>query len=462
MRKFYLLISLVCTILVISVTPIYANTLENSHYYIKQAVEMGIIEEKDLDSLGESINYAEFKEYLDKAQAILPLVETKEGYDKVDQAKARKEYDEKYILQYGKRESLNPLDVATILLENIYVDKNGGRYKYSDVEKDNQTNTFVIYGIGNVPFRMTRAEVLEKTNFNNEYINQLEVDGIFLDSTNGRTFNKEDALISIMKYMWVSDYEMLFQKGYTPFLGIPVMRGDIDGKPYEYNLYKEEDIPVFAVPTKSLFGVDDDFIKTNLYIYDENNNLKYSGNLDDEEFLKQVEKIKVETGYLVLKNVDIQGNEAKDGLKVSLKTLPYANFQEHVFGYKTKDKFETKKEADLLMKPVTVKVWTINDKGQKVPTTKTIIVNRAFENNIKSAFEEIFNDSERTPIKEITGYKWVEGDEKEALRSGGEILIKTVDGYTIAPDSNLVKILLKYHFSFDYKDGKNAKFEFDI
>lgn len=68
--------------------------------------------------------------------------------------------------------------------------------------------------------------------------------------------------------------------------------------------------------------------------------------------------------------------------------------------------FETEEEAAANMVTVTVDVWTIDGKGEKVPAKKSLQVNQFLAEDVKNIFREIFEDPSRFPIKSVGGYCW--------------------------------------------------------
>ncbi len=72
----------------------------------------------------------------------------------------------------------------------------------------------------------------------------------------------------------------------------------------------------------------------------------------------------------------------------------------------TEGKIEDEEFAKTQMTDITIDVWTIDSKGDKKASKKTLTVNKNIADKVKIVFDEIFNGEEKFPIKSVGGYAW--------------------------------------------------------
>lgn len=85
-----------------------------------------------------------------------------------------------------------------------------------------------------------------------------------------------------------------------------------------------------------------------------------------------------------------------------------------LFGEADKRRFASREEADAHVVKVTVPVWRLNaSTGEKTSGSCTFTVHEALAEDITAIFTEIYGDPEQFPIKNIGGYRWVDGAKGE-------------------------------------------------
>lgn len=133
--------------------------------------------------------------------------------------------------------------------------------------------------------------------------------------------------------------------------------------------------------------------------------------------------------------------------------------------------FASEEEAKAYMTEVTINVWNVADNGEKIASTRTLTVNVNLAEDVKAIFEEIFNSPEKFPIYSIGGYSWrksssgrlsqhsygtcidINPNENYQITSSGTVLSGSLwepeqNQYSIAEDSNVVKIFAKYGWAW--------------
>lgn len=135
---------------------------------------------------------------------------------------------------------------------------------------------------------------------------------------------------------------------------------------------------------------------------------------------------------------------------------------------------ETKEAADALMKTITVPVWKIKN-GQKVSSTASLTVHYAIAERVKLVFEEIYNGSEKFPIKDVGGYSWrggrsehnggtaidINANENYCIYSNGTTIGSYwkpyEDPYSITPYGEVIRAFEKYGFTWGGDAWSNPK-----
>ena len=145
------------------------------------------------------------------------------------------------------------------------------------------------------------------------------------------------------------------------------------------------------------------------------------------------------------------------------------NPQKHLFLFGTENKrcFTSQEEAFASMSIVTVPVWILYN-GQKVSSTATFTIHTKLIPDIIAIFTEIYNDPERFPIGNISGYNWsadnvigehscgtaidINFNENYQVYNGkimsGSLWQPGVNPFSILPDGSVVRIFKKYGWSW--------------
>lgn len=92
--------------------------------------------------------------------------------------------------------------------------------------------------------------------------------------------------------------------------------------------------------------------------------------------------------------------------------------------------------ADAITVSVTVPVWRIGSNGEKVSSTATFSVHSAIADKVRLVFEDIYNGSEKFPIKDVGGYAWRGG--KSEHNGGTAIDINYNENYCIYNNGNVI------------------------
>lgn len=101
---------------------------------------------------------------------------------------------------------------------------------------------------------------------------------------------------------------------------------------------------------------------------------------------------------------------------------------EYIFG-KGKEEYKDEGEASQNIINIEVKVWKINEQNEKYPSTESVGINKKIEKEVISIFDEIFEDSEKFPIKVLYSFRWP--DAKRTHPSGLAIDINSDENYYI-------------------------------
>ena len=162
-------------------------------------------------------------------------------------------------------------------------------------------------------------------------------------------------------------------------------------------------------------------------------------------------------------------SEAK-GAEVASLAHDGENFAEkcmRVFGTTSYKPYATERKALQNMTMITVKVWDFDSTGEKVTKTKTIQIHKNLALTVEQIFKEIYEGKERFPIKAVGGFSWrgdgstsehnngtaidINPNENYMIEGNGTISSGSywrpgTDPYSIAADSEVVKIFQKYGF----------------
>lgn len=139
-----------------------------------------------------------------------------------------------------------------------------------------------------------------------------------------------------------------------------------------------------------------------------------------------------------------------------------------LYGNEYQLRFNDRQEAEAGMATVTVPVWRINKKGEKVGTKVSLTVHAALAEDVTAIFTEIYNDPEQFPIREMGGYGWrgdssnsehncgtaidINWNENYQIREGviqtGSLWAPGENPYSIAPGSSVVRIFAEHGWAW--------------
>ena len=99
--------------------------------------------------------------------------------------------------------------------------------------------------------------------------------------------------------------------------------------------------------------------------------------------------------------VEVQYNEEQKKFEIlNTKDAKYKKV------FPSGEPFKTKEEADANMAVIQVPVWHLKNDGSKQPSKMEIMVNANLAEEVVRIFNEIFEDAEQFPIKNLGGYSW--------------------------------------------------------
>ena len=133
-----------------------------------------------------------------------------------------------------------------------------------------------------------------------------------------------------------------------------------------------------------------------------------------------------------------------------------------LFGDVNKTHFTSFQDAGDKIVPVEIRTWWLNSDGSKTTKYRTVYVHKLVAQEVKLIFEEIYNDPEQFPIKEIGGarfsdalrHSWgcaidINPNENYYLQYAtgykvGALWEPGVNPYSIKPDGSVVRAFAKY------------------
>ncbi|MDD5939098.1 MAG: M15 family metallopeptidase [Clostridiales bacterium] len=139
-----------------------------------------------------------------------------------------------------------------------------------------------------------------------------------------------------------------------------------------------------------------------------------------------------------------------------------------LFGDTSTRRFSSQQQAESHMVTVTVPIWKLDAKGNKVSSTGSFRIHEALADDVKAIFTEIYNDPERFPIHDVGGYSWrgdsatgehncgtaidINANENYQIRYGqvlaGSLWAPGSNPYSIGPDSSVVRIFEAHGWSW--------------
>ena len=143
-----------------------------------------------------------------------------------------------------------------------------------------------------------------------------------------------------------------------------------------------------------------------------------------------------------------------------------------VFGSSDNDMYQSASEAEANMIKISIDVWQLNASGEKHAAQRTLTVNKAVADVVKTVFKEIFEGQDKFPIYSVQGYAWrpdntsehkwglaidINPNENYMITSGGVIVAGSFwdpanSLYSIPEKGNVVTTFNKYGFTW----GGNA------
>ena len=139
-----------------------------------------------------------------------------------------------------------------------------------------------------------------------------------------------------------------------------------------------------------------------------------------------------------------------------------------VFGSADAPRYQTADEALKHMVSVNFDAWAIGSNGAKTTVKRSVTVNKAIAETVKTIFKEIYEGPEKFPIKNVGAYAWrssetsehrwglaidINSNENYMIRTDGSVVAGSywkpgVDPYSIKPDGDVVRAFKKYGFSW--------------
>ncbi|MBO5408100.1 MAG: M15 family metallopeptidase [Clostridia bacterium] len=127
---------------------------------------------------------------------------------------------------------------------------------------------------------------------------------------------------------------------------------------------------------------------------------------------------------------------------------------------------QTKEEADAMMVKVTVPIWKMKSNGSKYSSSVTLTVHPQIAEPIRLVFEEIYNGTEKFPIKDIGAYSWrggrtehnwgtaidINSNENYCIYGNGTVVgscwAPYENPYSITPYGEVINAFEKYGFTW--------------
>lgn len=161
--------------------------------------------------------------------------------------------------------------------------------------------------------------------------------------------------------------------------------------------------------------------------------------------------------------------------KIASSGLAYAgeSYQSRcnrIFGTgSTYHRYSSESEAVRHQTTIRIPIWRLDSSGKKYSTTVSLTVNSGVAATVQQIFKEIYESDERFPIKDIGGYNWrgdgstsehclglaidINYNENYMCTNSGAALTGSFwrpgqNVYSIAADSDVVKIFAKYGFGW--------------
>lgn len=214
--------------------------------------------------------------------------------------------------------------------------------------------------------------------------------------------------------------------------------------------------------------------------------------LDESNFWYSDEDVYVKTLYsdttsFILDNIRV-GKKYKINIfgTDSDKMISALAYVESLYTLAEKEKqisaenITSKETADSLMETITVNVWKLNQNGEKYASSASLSVHKNIAEITKMAFEEIFENNECFPIKDVGAYAWrdemssgryshhnygtaidINYNENYCLYKDGSYIgncyLPTENPYSFPPDGSVISIFSKYGFAWGGDEWSNPK-----
>ncbi|NLM50811.1 MAG: hypothetical protein GX196_07665 [Clostridiaceae bacterium] len=165
--------------------------------------------------------------------------------------------------------------------------------------------------------------------------------------------------------------------------------------------------------------------------------------------------------------------------EIQVNTKVLKNYNEIFSEFFSDHVIECEEDAQKYLETITVNVWQLNQKGEKVSAKMEVVVHQKIAQTVKLIFDEIYNGEEQFPIKSIIGYSWrqsnksrlsqhnyglaidINPDENYCIYQDGTQIGKYwkpyEDPYSITPYGDVVEAFEKYGFTWGGDAWSNPK-----
>ena len=130
--------------------------------------------------------------------------------------------------------------------------------------------------------------------------------------------------------------------------------------------------------------------------------------------------------------VNSSGNPSVFSLQQEFSISPWANTNERITSDPEKNQFANITEAKQNMTSIEVMVWNLTASGSKKTGSLTLTINKNVAESVKMIFEDIYNGSEKFPIKSCQGYAYRSGTSQHS--NGTAIDINPSENYFVSSD----------------------------
>ena len=230
-----------------------------------------------------------------------------------------------------------------------------------------------------------------------------------------------------------------------------------------YNLFIDCDSFVSHGVKKIMWNFLSDAEKVSVEITEQRNS-RHEGEIEaNEPYTYEVEGINY-INFIMYPNciytVQISSGEYFAEKQIICESVTGEKYSEILNSYP-----QSKEEADPLMIELTVPVWRLSG-DKKISSKASITVHKDISDKVQAIFEEIYNDEEKFPIKDIGGYNFrggttehnggtaidINSNENYCIYSNGTVVgshwLPYEDPYSITPYGSVVRAFEKYGFTW--------------